>query len=111
MAIHYKPAHDGTLHEYITRCNQNRTPPTFKGVQFFPQLVELGYIVPDISVVRIVLSHAAFDQAYAVQENMKLAGLDLPLHSGISGEHTLDELLRRLPKDVVWEFSPIRSPR
>ena len=93
MGLWYEPARDGTIHEYIANCRADMMPKCFKGYEQFRQLVELGYVTPLVTSIRLMYNHGRDDEFYGVVDDFKLEGIILNSHSGKSGVHEPEDIL------------------
>ena len=95
MGVWYDPSRDGTIAEYIMYCRNERVPRCFKGHEQFQQLIDLGYITPNITSIRIMYNINREDEFYGVVDNFQLEGVILKAHSGKGGIHNPKELLSK----------------
>jgi hypothetical protein len=93
MGVWYDPKRDGTIESYIEKCRDEGLPKCFRGSEQFHQLVDLGYIVPNITSIRIMYSHGRGDEFYGVVDDFKLEGIEVAVHGGKKGVHDPSELL------------------
>lgn len=71
MFAAYSPEKKGDLLEYLKSCDENSVDNLFSGPDDFQKIVDLGVIVPGITVVRIDQSPAP-DLIYFVNEKYLL---------------------------------------
>ncbi|MBI2583653.1 MAG: hypothetical protein HYW25_03230 [Candidatus Aenigmarchaeota archaeon] len=108
----YIAERDGDLREYLASRDfgYGSTFPLFRGYEFFRRLWDEGYIIPDMSVIRVMWSFGREDEHYMVKGKSELTGITLPHHSGIPGTHNP----RRILKNRLWEaqcLEPDPEPR
>jgi len=112
MGVWYDPSRNGTIEEYINHCRTERVPKCFKGPEQFQQLVDLGYITPNITSIRIMYIYSRDDEFYGVVDDFKLEGVQRPSHSGKEGIHNPEELLcGDTPYFEVDMMNPHPEPR
>lgn len=92
MGIWYDSSKDGTIEEYIKYCKDERIPKTFKGDVQFQGLIKLGYILPEMTYLRIINEDRS-DEFYRVTKEFNLEGMSLDFHSGKKGIHNSKEIL------------------
>ena len=83
MGVWYNPQRDGTIEEYIENCRNER----------LPKLVDLGYITPNITSIRIMYSSGRGDEFYGIVDDFKLEGIEVHVHAGKKGIHDPKALL------------------
>jgi len=93
MTVWYDPSKDGTIDEYIANCKKHDIPPCFKGAKDFQKLIELDYIVPMITNIRLLYNYAKGDEFYLVTTDYQFEGVEVNIHRGKKGIHKPDELL------------------
>jgi hypothetical protein len=112
MGVWYDPSRDGTIEEYIEHCRNERIPKCFRGPEQFQQLVDLGYITPNITSIRIMYCSGRGDEFYGVVDDFKLQGIEVAVHCGKKGIHDPKELLSRdVPHFEVDMLNPYPEPR
>lgn len=89
----YNPKRDGTLDDYFAQYNGQSACPLFKGHVWFEKLRDLGYLMPDVTIIRIMWSHGRSDEHYRVTSDFKLEGIVVPMHGGRPGIHDPKEIL------------------
>tara|TARA_Y100000034_G_C6907867_1_gene421894 strand:- start:6362 stop:6709 length:348 start_codon:yes stop_codon:yes gene_type:complete len=110
MVAWYDPKINGTIEEYIEFCKSNQMGISFKGPEQFQQLVNLGYITPHITSIRLMygMGSAGF---YQVIDNFQLEGVDVSVHAGKEGIHNPKELLSGdVPHFEVSMMNPHPTP-
>ena len=111
MGVWYDPSRDGTIEEYIAYCRNEMVPKCFKGHKQFQQLVDLGYVTPLITSIRIMYNIGRDDEFYGVVEDFKLEGIILNAHSGKEGIHDPKELLsNEIPYFEIDMINPNHEP-
>ena len=93
MGVWYDSSRDGTIKEYIEHCRNEMISKCFKGHEQFQQLVDLGYITPNITSIRIMYNIYRDDEFYGVINNFQLEGIILNAHSGKEGIHDPKQIL------------------
>lgn len=112
MGVWYEPSRDGTIEEYIQHCKDERVPKCFKGPEQFQQLVDLGYMTPDITTIRIMYTYSRGDEHYGVNGDFNLEGIVAPQHAGKEGIHNPQELLSgNTPYFEIDNINPNPEPR
>lgn len=112
MGLWYDPSRDGTIEEYIEHCRNERIPKCFRGPEQFQQLVDLGYITPNITSIRIMYSSGRGDEFYGVVDDFKLEGIEVAVHCGKKGIHDPKELLSGdVPHFEADMLNPYPEPR
>jgi hypothetical protein len=111
MGVWYDPSRDGSIEDYVEHCRNERIPKCFKGHEQFQQLIDLGYITPNITSIRIMYNFARGDEFYGVVDDFKLEGIILNAHSGKKGIHDPKELLSEdVPYFEVDMMNPSPQP-
>ena len=112
MAIEYTPDRDGTIEDYIRMSKNQRVPLCFKGYEQFQNLVNLGYIEPNITLIRVMYNHDRGDEFYGVIDDFKLEGMLVNVHRGKEGIYNPEEiLLEDTPYFEVDMVNPNPIPR
>ncbi|MAG02218.1 hypothetical protein CMI42_02680 [Candidatus Pacearchaeota archaeon] len=112
MGLWYDAQRDGTIEDYIEYCRNERLPKCFRGPEQFQRLVDLGYITPDITSIRIMYNFGRGDEFYSVVRGFKLEGADVLVHSGKQGIHDPRELLSGdVPHFEIDNLNPHPEPR
>jgi len=112
MGVWYDPSRDGTIEEHIKNCRDKNIPINFKGHEQFEQLVNLGYIEPHITAIRIMYNDAKQDEHYGVIDDFQLEGIILNAHSGKQGIHNPKDLLSvNTPHYEVIMINPFPEPQ
>jgi hypothetical protein len=90
------------------RKNEGAVCPTFRGYEPFVELWKIGAVTPYQTSIRLFVE-AGYDQHYSVISEIEVEGVEAVCHSGISGIHNIEELLRN-PDYKYWEISGL-NPR
>ena len=69
-----------------------RIPKTFKRDEQFQELIKLGYILPEMTYLRIINEDRS-DEFYRVTKEFNLEGILLDFHSDKKGIHNSKEIL------------------
>ncbi len=67
----YSSETNGDLLEYLISCDEGYADNRFRGPEYFFEMINLGLIHPDITIVRVDQSPAP-DKLYFVNANNKL---------------------------------------
>jgi len=102
----YNPKRDGTLDEYFERFDEQQACPLFKGYAWFEKLRDRGYLMPNVSFIRIMWNVGREDEHYRVTADFKLEDIVGSAHSGQQGIHDPKKILARGP---AWEPQHVLS--
>lgn len=89
----YHSRRDGSLEKHLELHDGFRSHALFKGYRHFRMLWDRGYLVPDISVIRIMWNVGREDEHYLVRGKYKITGIQAPAHSGKPGDYDPREVL------------------
>ncbi len=81
-SYYYKLERDGSLEKYLEIHDGITSFPLFKGIEIYQKLFDEGYLVPNVSVIRLMWNIGREDEHFLVLEDGKLEGLSLSAHSG-----------------------------
>lgn len=110
MGAWYDPKRDGSIEDYIEYCRNEQIPKCFKGADHYQQLIDLGYVTPNITSIRIMYGSRG-DEFYGVVDDYKLVGVDVPVHAGKTGIHDPKELLSNIPCFEIDMINPFPEKR
>jgi hypothetical protein len=103
--VHYGGHADGDIKQHLKNMHESgAVAPTFKGYEPFKQLWDLGFVTPQITVIRLMFNLGRGDENYSIVDEENLEGVILNCHSGIPGVHNTKELLTNT-KAKYWEIS------
>ena len=97
----YNPERDGSLAEYFMAHNGYSVSPLFVGYDWFKRLLKEGWIMPNISNIRIY-RRFGFDEHYTVISEKEVEGIEIEFHGGKPGIHD--------PKNLLTEKGPSWEP-
>lgn len=81
------------LEAYLNQCSRDGTVPLFTGPQEYRNLLDTGFLLPDLTAVRLQ-NPESMDQYYVVAESGKLEGQShLSVHAGRAGLFDFTDLI------------------
>ncbi len=97
----YVPERDGDLAKYLSKHDGTGVYSLFLGYEWFERLRDEEYLVPRMSIIRIMWNIGRGDEHFLVTEDFKLQGMSVPHHEGQPGLHEHKKLLKK--KGPPWE--------
>ena len=74
LGTEYNPGRDGPLKEYIERHDM-ATPAAFKGSKHYEMLWDEGFLIPNVTALRLYWSCAGDDDYFVVKNREQIKGV------------------------------------
>lgn len=101
----YNKKRDGPLEQYLETHDGISCFPLFHGYRMYQELWNKGYLLPNISVIRLMWNVGKGDEHFLVLEDKRLQGLEANMHSGRPGIHDPKKILKS--RGPCWEANPL----
>ena len=101
----YNPERDGTLTDYFRVHDGITSTALFKGYDDFKLLWNEGYLVPNMSYIRLMWNVGREDEHFRLVSKSALEGIAAPAHAGRPGVFDPEKILSEGP---AWEAGNLR---
>lgn len=102
---YYNPKHHGDLENYFEEYDGQRAFPLFKGEKHFNMLWKQGYILPGLTIIRVMWNVGRGDEHFEILDKKTLEGIDANYHAGHQGKHPISILNKCPPYEVHRPFT------
>ncbi|MBP7806157.1 hypothetical protein KA057_00570 [Candidatus Gracilibacteria bacterium] len=99
----YIPERDGTILEYLSDSEDNRTPRAFKTFKHFLMLIDAGVLereFAELYSIRVLYNSGRSDEFYTLNDLEFCEGADVNVHRGKPGKHKIRDIL--MQNDFRW---------
>ncbi|HLC78692.1 MAG TPA: hypothetical protein VJH92_06210 [Candidatus Nanoarchaeia archaeon] len=109
----YNEKRDGSLEEYFEDHDGISAFPLFYGYGQFKMLWDRGYLMPSVSIIRVMWNVGRGDEHFGVVDENTLEGISAPMHSGRPGIHDVRKVLddKKCPAWEAQYLDPKPTPR
>ena len=93
----YSPERDGPLEEYLELQFDGMVCRLFKGMEHFQMLRDKGWLLPNVSTIRLMYNAGRGDEHYLVTVGFQLQGIVHAHHGGREGVLAPEDILADAP--------------